>query len=75
MEKMQKTKIKRKNIKLPRRSEEKKGMNNTITEIKNILEGTNSRINEAEEHISELKDSMVEITAKEQNKEKNNEKK
>jgi len=50
-------------------------MNNTITEIKNILEGTNSRINEAEEHISELKDRMVEITAKEQNKEKNNEKK
>jgi len=26
-------------------------MNNTITEIKNILEGTNSRINEAEEQI------------------------
>ena len=26
-------------------------MNNTITEIKNILEGTNSRINEAEEWI------------------------
>ena len=70
MEKMQRTKIKRKNIKLPRRSEEQRVMNNTITEIKNILEGTNSRINEAEEHISELKDRMVEITAKEQNKEK-----
>ena len=41
-----------------------------VTKIKNILEVTNSRINEAEEHISELKDIMVEITAKEQNKEK-----
>ena len=45
-------------------------MNNMVTKIKNILEVTNSRINEAEEHISELKDIMVEITAKEQNKEK-----
>ena len=38
-------------------------MNNTITEIKNTLEGTNSRITEAEEWISELEDRMVEITA------------
>ena len=45
-------------------------MNNTITEIKNILEGINSRITEAEERISELEDRMVEITATEQNKEK-----
>ena len=37
-------------------------MNNTITEIKNTLEGTNSRITEAEEWISELEDKMVEIT-------------
>ena len=29
-------------------------MNNTITEMKNTLEGINSRINEAEEWISEL---------------------
>ena len=42
--------------------------NNTITEIKNILEGTNSRISEAEERISELEDKMVEITFEEQNK-------
>ena len=42
--------------------------NNTITEIKNILEGISSRISEAEERISKLKDKMVEITAKEQNK-------
>ena len=45
-------------------------MNNTITEIKNMLEVTNSRITEAEEWISELKDRMVEITAEEQNKDK-----
>ena len=45
-------------------------MNNTITEMKNILEGINNRITEAEERISELEDKMVGITAKEQNKEK-----
>ena len=43
-------------------------MNNTITEIKNTLEGTNSRIAKAEEQISELEDIMVEMTAEEQNK-------
>ena len=32
--------------------------------------GINSRITEAEEWISELEDEMVEITAREQNKEK-----
>ena len=45
-------------------------MNNTITEMKNPLEGINSRITEAEEWISDLEDRMVEITAAEQNKEK-----
>ena len=44
--------------------------NNTITEIKNALEGINNRITEAEEWISDLEDKMVEITAREQNKEK-----
>ena len=39
-----------------------------ITEIKNTLEGINSRIYEAEEWISELEDKMVEITSEEQNK-------
>ena len=34
-----------------------KQMNNTITEMKNILEGIKSRINEAEELISELEES------------------
>ena len=45
-------------------------MNNTITEMKNTLEGINSRITEAEERISDLEDRMVELTAAEQNKEK-----
>ena len=45
-------------------------MNNTITEMKNTLQGIKTRITEAEEGISELEDRMVEITAKEQNKEK-----
>ena len=45
-------------------------MNNTINEIKNSLEGTNSRITEAGEWISDLEDKIVEITTIEQNKEK-----
>ena len=44
--------------------------NNTITEIKNILEGINSRIFEAEEWISGLEDKMVGKTSEEQNKAK-----
>ena len=40
-------------------------MNNTIPEIKNTLEVT-----EIEERTSDLEDRMVEITAREQNKEK-----
>ena len=43
-------------------------MNNTIIEIENTLEGTNSKITEAKEWISELEDRMVEIIAEEQNK-------
>ena len=42
-------------------------MNNTMNEIKNSLEGINSRITEAEEHISDL-DKRVEITTAEQTK-------
>ena len=45
-------------------------MNNTINEIKNSLEGINSRITVAEEQISDLEDKIVEITTAEQNKEK-----
>ena len=37
-------------------------MDNTVTEIKNTLEETSSRIIEAEKCISELEDTMVEIT-------------
>ena len=38
-------------------------MNKTISEIKNTQEGTNSRITEAEEWISDLEDRMIEINA------------
>ena len=36
-------------------------MTNAINEIKNTLEGTNSRITEAEDRISEVEGRMVEI--------------
>ena len=36
-------------------------MNNAITEIKSTLEGTNSRITEAEDRISDVEDRMVKI--------------
>ena len=45
-------------------------MNKTINEIKNTLEGINSRIPEAEEWISDLEDKIEEITTTEQKKEK-----
>ena len=45
-------------------------MNNAINEIKNTLEGTNSRITEAEDRISEVEDKMVEINEAERKKEK-----
>ena len=38
--------------------------------MKNTLEGINSRINEAEEQINGLEDSMLETNDAEQNKEK-----
>ena len=44
-------------------------MNNAINEIKNTLEGTNSRIMEAEDRISEVEDGMVEINETEREKE------
>ena len=43
-------------------------MNNTINEIKNSLQGINSRITEAEERISDPEDKRVEINTIEQNK-------
>ena len=45
-------------------------MQNTITEIKNSLESTNSRTQEAEEGISEVEDRLVGITDVEQKIEK-----
>ena len=45
-------------------------MNNAINEIKNTLEGTNSRIKEVEDRISEVDDRMVEINESERKKEK-----
>ena len=47
-------------------------MNNAITQVKNTLEGTNSRITEAEDRISEVEDRMVEINKAERKKEKKN---
>jgi len=44
--------------------------NNAVTEIKITLEGTNSRITEAEDGISEVGDRMVEISEAERKKEK-----
>ena len=45
-------------------------MNNAITEMENNLDGTNSRITEAEDRISEVEDRMVEINETEGKKEK-----
>ena len=47
-------------------------MNNAINEIKNTLEGTNSRVIEAEDRISEVEDRMLEINEAERKKEKKN---
>ena len=45
-------------------------MNNAINDIKNNLEGTNNRIMEAEDRISEVEDGMVGINETERKKEK-----
>ena len=45
-------------------------MNNAINEIKNTLEGTSSRITEAEDRISKVEDRMVEINEGDRKKEK-----
>ena len=44
-------------------------MNNAINKIKNTLEGTNSRITEAEDRLSEVEDIMVKINEAERKKE------
>ena len=45
-------------------------MSNAISEIKSTLEGTNSRITEAEDTISDVEDRMVEINEADRKKEK-----
>ena len=45
-------------------------MNNAITEVRSTLQGTNSRITEAEDRISEVEDRMAEINETERKKEK-----
>jgi len=45
-------------------------MNNAITEIKSTLEGTDSRITEAEDRISEVEDRLVGINEAGRKKEK-----
>ena len=45
-------------------------MKNSITEIKNTLKGINSRLEEAEEQISDLKDRVRESSQAEQEREK-----
>ena len=40
-----------------------------VNEIKNTLEGTNSRIKEAEDRISDVEDRMVQINEAERKKE------
>ena len=45
-------------------------MYNAINDIKNTLEGTNSRIMEEEDRISEVEDRMLEINESKRKKEK-----
>ena len=47
-------------------------VNNEITKIKSTLEGTKSRINEAEDRVSDMEYRMVEINEAERKKEENN---
>ena len=47
-------------------------MNNAITEMKNTQEGSNSRITEAEDRISENEDRLVYINEAQRKKEKKN---
>ena len=44
-------------------------MNNAITEIESTLEGTNSRITEAEDRTSEVEEILIEISEAERKKE------
>ena len=46
-------------------------MTNAINEMKNILGGTNSRITESENRVSELEDKMLEIKETERKENEN----
>ena len=46
-------------------------MKNVVTEIKRTLEGTNSRITEAEDMKSDVEDRMVEINEAEEKRKMN----
>ena len=61
IEKMQEIHITRYNKDLEDIKRSQPIINNAINEIKTTLEGTNSRIMEAEDRISEIEDRMVEI--------------
>ena len=54
----------------PRRNK-KESVYNAINEIKTTLEGTNSRLTEAEDRISEVEDRMVEINETEEKRKTN----
>ena len=69
IEKMQEIHITRYNKDLEDIKRSQPIINNAINEIKTTLEGTNSRIMEAEDRISEGEDRMVEINEAERKKE------
>ena len=69
IEKMQEIHITRYNKDLEDIKRSQPIINNAINEIKTTLEGTNSRIMEAEDRISEGEDRMVEINEAEKTKE------
>ena len=50
-------------------------MKNIITDVKNILEGISSRLDDTEDQISKLEDREEEITEIEQEKKNKNEQK
>ena len=47
-------------------------MKNTIIEMKNALEGINSRLGDVEKHISDLEDKIVDIAQAEYQEKKKN---
>ena len=48
-------------------------MKNTVTEVKNMLDKVNSRLDDAEKQVNYLEVRVVEITQSEEQKEKKNE--